>query len=35
MFHNVCPDGRAFVHHGIAFLREMEARTGVPVSHPN
>jgi D-psicose/D-tagatose/L-ribulose 3-epimerase len=27
MFHNVCPDGRAFVDHGIAFLRQMESRT--------
>lgn len=24
MFHNVCPDGRAFVQQGIAFLRKME-----------
>jgi D-psicose/D-tagatose/L-ribulose 3-epimerase len=27
MFHNVCPDGPAFVRQGIRFLREMEART--------
>jgi len=25
MFHNVCPDGRAFAERGIAFLRQMEA----------
>jgi D-psicose/D-tagatose/L-ribulose 3-epimerase len=25
MFHNVCPDGRAFVEQGIAFLRRLEA----------
>jgi D-psicose/D-tagatose/L-ribulose 3-epimerase len=25
MFHNVCPDGRAFVERGISFLRRMEA----------
>jgi len=27
MFHNVCPDGRAFVDQGTVFLREMESRT--------
>jgi len=27
MFHNVCPDGVAFVQQGIGFLREMEAQT--------
>jgi D-psicose/D-tagatose/L-ribulose 3-epimerase len=27
MFHNVCPDGAAFVKQGIKFLRDMEART--------
>ncbi|RPH35795.1 sugar phosphate isomerase/epimerase [bacterium] len=27
MFHNVCPDGPAFVRQGIGFLRDMEART--------
>jgi D-psicose/D-tagatose/L-ribulose 3-epimerase len=27
MFHNVCPDGPAFVRQGIGFLREMEGRT--------
>jgi D-psicose/D-tagatose/L-ribulose 3-epimerase len=26
MFHGVCPDGRAFVGEGVAFLRSMEAR---------
>jgi D-psicose/D-tagatose/L-ribulose 3-epimerase len=26
MFHNVCPDGRAFVRDGVAFLRSVEAR---------
>jgi D-psicose/D-tagatose/L-ribulose 3-epimerase len=26
MFHNVCPDGRAFVREGVAFLRSVEAR---------
>jgi D-psicose/D-tagatose/L-ribulose 3-epimerase len=26
MFHNVCPDGSAFVRQGIAFLRDMEAQ---------
>jgi D-psicose/D-tagatose/L-ribulose 3-epimerase len=25
MFHNLCPDGRAFVRAGITFLKEMEA----------
>jgi len=27
MFHNVCPDGPAFIRQGIGFLRGMEART--------
>jgi len=27
MFHNLCPDGPAFVQRGIGFLREMDART--------
>jgi len=27
MFHNLCPDGRAFVRDGIAFLRRMEEHT--------
>jgi D-psicose/D-tagatose/L-ribulose 3-epimerase len=27
MFHNLCPDGPAFVRKGIGYLREMEART--------
>jgi D-psicose/D-tagatose/L-ribulose 3-epimerase len=27
MFHNVCPDGPAFIRSGISFLRGMEART--------
>jgi len=27
MFHNLCPDGRAFVRDGIAFLRHMEEHT--------
>ncbi len=31
MFHNVCPDGAVFVRQGIAFLRDMEARTRQPV----
>jgi len=26
MFHNVCPDGRAFTERGIAFLKRMEAK---------
>lgn len=26
MFHNVCPDGEAFVRQGIGFLRQLEAR---------
>ena len=26
MFHNVCPDGRAFTERGIAFLKGMEAK---------
>lgn len=26
MFHNVCPDGRAFIEDGVAFLRSVEAR---------
>lgn len=26
MFHNVCPDGRAFTESGIAFLKRMEAK---------
>jgi D-psicose/D-tagatose/L-ribulose 3-epimerase len=26
MFHDVCPDGQAFVRKGVAFLRSMEAR---------
>jgi D-psicose/D-tagatose/L-ribulose 3-epimerase len=26
MFHNVCPDGRAFAERGIAFLKRMEAK---------
>ncbi|MGA2532532.1 MAG: sugar phosphate isomerase/epimerase family protein [Candidatus Aminicenantales bacterium] len=26
MFHNVCPDGRAFIEEGVAFLRSVEAR---------
>jgi len=26
MFHNVCPDGRAFIEEGVAFLRSAEAR---------
>lgn len=28
MFHNVCPDGAAFVRRGLAFLRGMEAAYG-------
>jgi D-psicose/D-tagatose/L-ribulose 3-epimerase len=27
MFHNVCPDGPAFIRSGIGFLRNVEART--------
>ena len=27
MFHNVCPDGPAFVRQGIGFLRDLETRT--------
>jgi D-psicose/D-tagatose/L-ribulose 3-epimerase len=27
MFHNVCPDGPAFVRKGIGFLRDLEAQT--------
>ena len=27
MFHNVCPDGPAFVRQGIGFLRQMEQQT--------
>ena len=27
MFHNLCPDGPAYVRRGIGFLREMDART--------
>jgi D-psicose/D-tagatose/L-ribulose 3-epimerase len=26
MFHNLCPDGRAFVREGVAFLKSVEAR---------
>jgi D-psicose/D-tagatose/L-ribulose 3-epimerase len=26
MFHNVCPDGRAFTERGITFLKQMEAK---------
>lgn len=26
MFHNVCPDGRAFIEKGVSFLRSVEAR---------
>jgi D-psicose/D-tagatose/L-ribulose 3-epimerase len=26
MFHDVCPDGRAFIREGVAFLRSVEAR---------
>ncbi|MGZ4887225.1 MAG: sugar phosphate isomerase/epimerase family protein [Candidatus Aminicenantales bacterium] len=26
MFHDVCPDGRAFIEDGVAFLRSVEAR---------
>jgi D-psicose/D-tagatose/L-ribulose 3-epimerase len=26
MFHNVCPDGRAFIRDGVAFLRSVEVR---------
>jgi D-psicose/D-tagatose/L-ribulose 3-epimerase len=26
MFHNVCPDGRAFIREGVAFLRSVESR---------
>ena len=29
MFHNLCPDGRAFVRDGIAFLQTMEAKSFV------
>ncbi len=28
MFHNVCPDGRAFIEQGTAFLRSMTTRYG-------
>jgi hypothetical protein len=28
MFHNVCPDGPAFVRQGLAFLKSMSARAG-------
>ncbi len=28
MFHNVCPDGKAFTEQGITFLKKMEAGTG-------
>jgi D-psicose/D-tagatose/L-ribulose 3-epimerase len=27
MFHNVCPDGRAFTERGISFLRQMESKS--------
>ena len=30
MFHNVCPDGPAFIREGIGFLKKMEASTAPP-----
>ncbi len=32
MFHDVCPDGRAFVEQGLAFLHAMEARVKARVT---
>jgi len=32
MFHNVCPDGPAFIRQGIRFLRDMDARTRAVVA---